>query len=59
MPGMQGSGVGSELIRASLAIAGALGEEMIFVLGEPDYYAASASRRRRPRRSLRLMRDPI
>ena len=37
-PGMQGGGVGSELIRASLAIAQALGEELVFVLGEPDYY---------------------
>ena len=37
-PGMQGGGVGSELIRASLAVAGALGEEIVFVLGEPDYY---------------------
>lgn len=38
-PGMQGGGVGSELIRASLAVAGALGEELVFVLGEPEYYA--------------------
>lgn len=37
-PSMQGGGVGSDLIRASLAIAGALGEEIVFVLGEPDYY---------------------
>jgi putative acetyltransferase len=38
MPGMQGGGVGSALVRASLAVAGALGEEVVFVLGEPDYY---------------------
>ena len=38
-PDMQGGGVGSELIRAALAVAGALGEEVVFVLGEPDYYA--------------------
>ena len=38
-PGMQGGGVGSELIRASLAVAGALAEEVVFVLGEPAYYA--------------------
>lgn len=38
-PGAQGSGVGSELIRSALAIAGALGEELVFVLGEPDYYS--------------------
>lgn len=39
LPGSQGGGVGSELIRASLAIAAALGEEVVFVLGEPDYYS--------------------
>ncbi len=38
-PGTQGSGIGSELIRAALATADALGEEMVFVLGEPDYYS--------------------
>lgn len=38
LPGAQGSGVGSELIRSALAIAGALGEEVVFVLGEPEYY---------------------
>jgi len=37
-PGTQGSGVGSKLIRSALAIAGTLGEEVVFVLGEPDYY---------------------
>lgn len=39
LPGAQGSGVGSELIRSALAIAGTLGEEVVFVLGEPDYYS--------------------
>ncbi|HLL31721.1 MAG TPA: N-acetyltransferase [Allosphingosinicella sp.] len=38
LPGAQGSGVGSELIRSALAIARTLGEELIFVLGDPDYY---------------------
>ena len=38
LPGAQGSGVGSELIRAALAIAGTLGEELVFVLGDPEYY---------------------
>jgi len=38
LPGAQGSGVGSELIRSALAIAGTLGEEVVFVLGDPDYY---------------------
>ena len=38
LPGAQGSGVGSELIRSALAIAGTLGEELVFVLGDPDYY---------------------
>ena len=37
-PGSQGAGVGSELIRSALAIAGTLGEEVVFVLGDPDYY---------------------
>ena len=38
-PGTQGGGVGSELIRSALTIAGTLGEEIVFVVGEPDYYA--------------------
>jgi putative acetyltransferase len=38
LPGAQGSGVGSELVRSALAIAGTLGEEVVFVLGEPEYY---------------------
>jgi putative acetyltransferase len=37
-PGCQGSGVGSGLIRAALATAATLGKEVVFVLGEPDYY---------------------
>ena len=39
LPGAQGGGVGSELIRSALAIASTLGEEVVFVLGEPEYYA--------------------
>ena len=35
---MQGGGGGSALIEAAKAIARATGEELIFVLGEPDYY---------------------
>lgn len=38
LPGYQGSGVGSDLIRSALAIARTLGEELVFVLGEPEYY---------------------
>ncbi|HEX9965912.1 MAG TPA: N-acetyltransferase [Allosphingosinicella sp.] len=39
LPGAQGSGVGSQLIRSALGIAGTLGEEVVFVLGGPDYYS--------------------
>ncbi len=39
LPGVQGSGVGSALIRSALAIAETLGEDVVFVLGEPDYYS--------------------
>ena len=35
---MHGSGAGSALIEAAKAIAQATGEELIFLLGEPDYY---------------------
>ena len=35
---MQGSGAGSAMIEAAKAIAQATGEELIFVLGEPEYY---------------------
>ena len=38
LPGAQGGGVGSDLIRGALAIAKATGEELVFVLGDPDYY---------------------
>jgi putative acetyltransferase len=38
LPAMQRTGVGSGLIHGALAIAKATGEEMVFVLGEPDYY---------------------
>ncbi len=38
LPRAQGGGVGFDLIRGALAIAGTLGEEVVFVLGEPDYY---------------------
>ena len=38
LPGAQGGGAGSELIRGALGIAKATGEELVFVLGEPDYY---------------------
>ena len=38
LPGFQGGGVGKGLIEAALAIAQATGEELVFVLGEPDYY---------------------
>lgn len=37
-PGFQGAGIGAALIEAGLAIARATGEELVFVLGEPDYY---------------------
>ena len=35
---MQNAGAGSALIEGAKAIAQATGEELIFVLGEPDYY---------------------
>jgi putative acetyltransferase len=38
LPGFQGGGIGKGLIEAALAIAQATGEELVFVLGEPDYY---------------------
>lgn len=38
-PWAQDGGVGSKLIRAALAEAETAGEELIFVLGDPDYYA--------------------
>lgn len=38
LPGLQGAGIGADLIEAALAIARATGEALVFVLGEPDYY---------------------
>ena len=38
LPSYQGSGIGGALIVGALAIARASGEELVFVLGEPDYY---------------------
>jgi putative acetyltransferase len=38
LPGFQGGGLGAGLIEAALGIALATGEELVFVLGEPDYY---------------------
>ena len=38
IPGHQGAGLGAALIGGALAIARATGEELVFVLGEPDYY---------------------
>jgi putative acetyltransferase len=38
LPGHQGSGIGGALIEAALAIARASGEDLVFLLGEPDYY---------------------
>ena len=37
-PAEQGTGVGTALAAGALAGAGAAGEELVFVLGEPDYY---------------------
>ena len=39
LPGFQGGGIGGALIEAALGIARATGEAMVFLLGEPDYYA--------------------
>ena len=38
LPGFQGAGIGAALIEGALAIAKANGEELVFLLGEPDYY---------------------
>jgi putative acetyltransferase len=38
-PGDQGIGIGAALIDGALAIARATGEALVFVLGEPAYYA--------------------
>ena len=37
-PRFQGSGIGTALIEGALGIARATKEDMVFVLGEPDYY---------------------
>ena len=39
LPGFQGGGIGGALVEAAIVIARATGEELIFVLGEPEYYA--------------------
>jgi putative acetyltransferase len=38
LPGFQGGGIGAALIESALGIARATGEDIVFVLGEPDYY---------------------
>ncbi|HEX4738433.1 MAG TPA: N-acetyltransferase [Allosphingosinicella sp.] len=38
VPDRQSAGIGSALIRAAIERAKALGEDMIFLLGEPAYY---------------------
>jgi len=38
LPGCQGRGAGSALVRAGLAACERLGEEVVFVLGPPRYY---------------------
>ena len=38
LPGFQGGGIGGALIEAGLAIARATGEEIVFLLGDPEYY---------------------
>jgi putative acetyltransferase len=38
-PRAQGRGVGSDLIRSALERATAMGEDLVFVLGDPAYYA--------------------
>ena len=37
LPGFQGGGIGGALVAGALAVARASGEELVFVLGEPDY----------------------
>ncbi len=37
-PAFRDRGIGAALIEGALAIARATGEELVFVLGEPDYY---------------------
>jgi putative acetyltransferase len=38
LPGFQSSGIGTALIESAIGIARASGEEILFLLGEPDYY---------------------
>ena len=38
MPARQRQGIGGALIREALRQADALGEELVFVVGDPDYY---------------------
>jgi putative acetyltransferase len=38
IPGCQGEGVGSTLMKAAVAEARASGVEIIFLLGDPEYY---------------------
>ena len=38
LPAYHRAGIGSELICGALGIAKATGEELVFVLGEPEYY---------------------
>ena len=38
LPGFQGGGIGAGPIEAALGIARATGEEIVFVLGEPEHY---------------------
>lgn len=38
LPGHQGMGLGAAMIEGALAIAGATGEALVFLLGEPAYY---------------------
>ena len=38
IPGRQGEGIGSAMIEAGLRAAQSIGTEIVFVLGEPDYY---------------------
>lgn len=39
LPGFQGGGIGAALIEAALAIARTTGEGIVFLLGDPEYYA--------------------
>jgi len=38
LPGFQGGGIGAALIEGALGIARATAEEIVFLLGDPDYY---------------------